>query len=97
MQLSLDAAVEIPEHVVYRTFVSETVLLNLETGKYHGLNESAGRMLDVIGACATLREAASRLATDYGRDEDEIAADLVGLCEQLVGRGLLSVREHADG
>ena len=30
----------IPQHVVFRGFATETVVLNLETGKYHGLNPS---------------------------------------------------------
>ena len=40
---TLQLNVKLPQHVVYRDFVSETVLLNIQTGKYHGLNPTAGR------------------------------------------------------
>ena len=32
--------VRVPEHVVYRDFAEQTVVLNLRTGRYHGLNET---------------------------------------------------------
>ena len=34
--------VRVPRHVVHRDFPAQTVILNLETGKYHGLNPTAG-------------------------------------------------------
>ncbi len=50
--------IRIPHHVVFRHFVNETVVLNLQTGKYHGLNRTAGRMLHELiteGSLATRR------------------------------------------
>ena len=44
----LTCKVTVPQHVVYRSFPTETVVLNLNTGKYHGLNATAGRMLDEL-------------------------------------------------
>ena len=41
--VNLDQKAVVPEHVVYRTFVSETVVLNLQSGHYHGINTSGGR------------------------------------------------------
>jgi hypothetical protein len=43
----LSASLRLPQHVVHRSFVAETVVLNLQTGKYHGLNPVGGRMLEV--------------------------------------------------
>ena len=60
---TLDAAtIRVPHHVVYRDFVSETVVLNLQTGCYHGLNPTAGRMLTVLDQVGSLQEAAALLA-----------------------------------
>ena len=44
----LRSSARLPDHVVYRTFVYETVVLNLQTGKYHGLNRTGGRMLELL-------------------------------------------------
>ena len=52
-----------PEHVVYREFVQETVILNLETGTYHGLNPTGGKMLQTLSNAPTVKEAAATLAT----------------------------------
>jgi hypothetical protein len=89
----LDARVRIPQGVVYRTFVKETVILNLETGRYHGLNPTGGRMLATLEERGSVRDAAAALAKLYGRPLDEIQQDLCEFAESLVERGLLTV-EH---
>jgi coenzyme PQQ synthesis protein D (PqqD) len=98
---SIDAALlggkaRVPAHVVFRSFPHETVVLNLDTGKYHGLNPTAGRMLEVLNATDTVDLAAERLAVEYMRPLDEIRRDLYDLCEQLRARGLLEI-QSSDG
>ena len=81
----------VPAHVVFRTFPHETVVLNLDTGKYHGLNPTAGRMLEVLDGADTVELAAARLAEEYARDADEVRRDLSDLCRELRQRGLLEI------
>lgn len=81
----------IPQHVACRAFPTETVLLNLETGQYHGLNPTGGRMFEVLGECGDLGEAAARLAREFEQPLETVAGDLRDLCAGLVGRGLLEV------
>jgi len=81
----------VPPHVVFRSFPHETVVLNLDSGKYHGLNPTAGRMLEVIQATETVDLAAERLAVEYKRPLGELRRDLYDLCEQLQARGLLEI------
>jgi hypothetical protein len=90
----LDAAVRLPNHVVSRAFVKETVVLNLQTGKYHGLNPIGGRMLEVLTASATVREAAAKLAAEYDRPVEEIEQDVRGFCADLLARGLIETRSE---
>lgn len=87
----LDARVRLPQHVVHRSFVAETVVLNLKTGKYHGLNPTAGRMLDVLGEAATVREAAALLADEYEQDPATVEVDLLAFCHDLLDRELVNV------
>jgi hypothetical protein len=92
IERDLDAeTVRIPEHVVYRAFAKETVVLNLQTGSYHGLNPTAGRMLEVLSRSSTVGEATDALATEYGVPREEIGADVHGLCRQLLERGLIEL------
>lgn len=82
-----------PEHVVVRSFANETVVLNLHTQQFHGLNPTAGRMLEVIGQQTTLRRALAVLAADYGKEPSEIEPHLHRLVGDLESRGLLVVDE----
>ena len=83
--------VRIPQAVVYRSFAHETVVLNLDTGLYHGLNPTGGRMLDTLASAGSLDEAAATLAREYEIPFGEIQSDLCAFCEALVERGLLVV------
>ncbi len=86
----------VPEHVVYRPFAKETVVLNLRTGKYHGLNPTAGSMLSELERGGTFAEAAALLAERYGLPVEEIERDAYELCLDLLGRGLIELA-HPDG
>lgn len=85
----LRSSARIPEHVVYRTFVYETVVLNLRTGKYHGLNRTGGRMLELVQREPTVGDAAAKIATEFGRPVSEVEADLCEFCSDLASRGLI--------
>lgn len=85
----LTANVKVPQHVVYRSFPSETVVLNLNTGKYHGLNATAGQMLEALERADSLRDAAAELAAGYGQPQEVIESDLCELCASLLERGLI--------
>lgn len=87
----LDSAFEVPRNVVYREFAHETVLLNLDTGKYHGINPTAARMLEVLQQSASARDAAATLAETFGQPVDRIERDLAAFCTGLLERGLIAV------
>ena len=93
----LNARLRLPQHVVHRSFVAETVVLNLETGKYHGLNPTAGRMLDVLGSSASVREAGAGIAAEYGEDPATVTADLLAFCRDLLERKLVEVVVDGTG
>jgi Coenzyme PQQ synthesis protein D (PqqD) len=89
----LGRRVRIPEEVVYRSFVQETVILNLERGRYHGVNPVGGRMLDTLCEVSAVADAATILARDFDRPLEEIERDLCEFCDGLIERGLLTVDE----
>lgn len=90
-------AVRVPDHVVFRSFPTETVALNLETGQYHGLNPTAGRMLEAIEASADLDSAARALAAEYGQPRETVETDLRQLCADLAERGLIELDPDDHG
>jgi hypothetical protein len=84
----------VPQHVVYRSFPTETVVLNLETGKYHGLNATAGSMLEALERSACLRDAATAVAQEYGQPPASVEQDMCELCNVLLERGLIEIDGH---
>jgi hypothetical protein len=87
----LDVAVVVPEHVIFRSFAEETVALNLQTGMFHGLNPTAGRMVELAARARLAREAVPALAAEYGVPEERIASDLEELLRSLIDRGLVEI------
>ncbi len=87
----LDARIRVPQYVVHRSFPSETVVLNLHTGKYHGLNATAGHMLEALEKAPSVREAAAAVAGNYGQSPAAVEKDMCELCEQLLDRDLVEI------
>jgi hypothetical protein len=81
--------VSVPEHVVYRDFAEQTVALNLRTGRYHGLNPTAARMLEALRDAPNVAAAVAALTTEWDVAPETVLADLLDLCEGLESRGLL--------
>ncbi len=95
-QTLLAARARLPQHVVHRSFVAETVVLNLRTGKYHGLNVTAGRMLEALESAATVGDSVPGLAEEFGVEQEQIRTDLLILCRGLLERGLIEIEDAAD-
>jgi hypothetical protein len=95
-QEGLDGRLRVPDHVVYRSFPGETVALNLNTGRYHGLNPTAGRMIEVLGESEGVAAAAATLAAEYGQPQERIEADLRQLCADLLERDLIERAPSGD-
>jgi hypothetical protein len=85
----LAAKVRVPQNVVFRSFPAETVVLNLQTGKYHGLNPTAGRMLEALVESEAVSEAVEALAAEYDRPAAGVERDVQDLCRALLDRGLI--------
>ncbi len=83
------ARFSIPKHVASRAFPTETVLLNLQTGQYHGLNPTGGRMFEVLGECGDFEEAVTLLTSEFEQPHEIVGDDLQELCASLIQRGLL--------
>lgn len=81
-----------PPHVVHRQFAEETVVLNVNTGHYHGLNATGGVMLDVLMASPTIEAAVARLVERYEAPADQLEADVLEFVEQLGSRGLITLQ-----
>ncbi len=88
----LAARVRLPQHVVFRAFPAETVVLNLETGQYHSVNPAGGHFLDVLERSDSVLEALERLHAEFPKqDRAVIQADLYQFYVDLAQRGIIEV------
>lgn len=81
--------VRLPHHVVVRSFVAETVLMDVNTGRYYKLDPAGGSMLQSLDAHGSIGAAADALSADGWGSAAEVAADLMALVEHLRELGLI--------
>jgi hypothetical protein len=90
------ARVTMPSHVAVRRIADETVILNLSTGEYHGLDGTGSAFLEALQSRARVDGALEELLTRYDVSRERLDADLREFCAKLVARGLI-VLEVDDG
>lgn len=89
MPVSSSDRFAVPDDVLVRAIGEETVLLNLTTETYFGLNATGTRIWQTLTASATVGAACDTLAQEFDATREEVEADLAELVEQLVAKGLL--------
>ena len=78
--------------ILVKEIHGETVLLNLETEEYFGLDRVGTRMWTELTAAASIGEACEALRREYDVDDGTLRRDLAALVEDLRRFGLIEVR-----
>lgn len=93
--ISFSERAVVPSNVLVRFLDQESVLLNLETEKYFGLDAVGTRMWQLATSAPTLDAALSQLLEEYDVSAETLRSDLSGLLEHLQENGLI-VTQPAD-
>lgn len=91
MLLTLDTVVAVSDDAVFRELEGESVVLNLETGMYYGLDEVGTRAWRAIEPKGALRQALDRVLQDFDAARTTAEADLLELAAALIDKGLWTV------
>lgn len=83
------AVLRASEQVMARTTGPETVLLNLTTEEFFGLDGVGARTFELLATPRTFDEVVAVLLEEYDVQRDELAADLTALLSELVDKGLV--------
>jgi hypothetical protein len=83
--------VSVPEDVLVNVLGGESVLLNLDTESYYGLDEVGTRMWQVLTESESIQEAYDQLLSEYDVEPEKLHADLSELVGELAERGLVEV------
>lgn len=91
MELSLNQRLIVPSTVVARSIAGESVLLNLDTETYFGLDAVATRMWTLLTGCNTVRDAYVTLLEEFDVEAGQLSADLTNFIEDLVAYGVVEL------
>jgi hypothetical protein len=80
-----------PSHVLVRYLDKESVLLNLETEQYFGLDETGTRMWQLLTASPCIDSAFQELLAEFDVEPELLRSNLTDLLDKLVESGLLQV------
>ena len=91
MIISFSDRVKVPDEVLISNLQDESVLLNLESERYFGLDPVGTRILSVLTTSDSIEAAYNTLVQEYEVDGQVLRQDLLALVENLVEQGLVQV------
>ena len=91
LTIALDTIVAPSEDAVFRELDGQSVLLNLATGMYFGLDSIGTHVWQLAAADGSLRGVLQSLVDEYDADPSTIERDLLALAETLVAKGLWAI------
>ena len=80
-----------PADVLVRVLDRESVLLNLETEQYFGLDETGTRMWQLLTGSPSIDAAYQELLAEFDVEPELLRSNLMELLSRLVESGLLQV------
>ncbi len=92
MAITFGMRAAVPPDVLIQELQGESVLLNLKSGRYYGLDEVGTRMWAALTASDSLQAAFDVLLSEYDVAAERLQGDLRALVEKLVENGLVEVR-----
>lgn len=82
-----------PESVLIREIAGESVLLDLASESYFGLDEVGTRMWAALTATASIESAYRALLDEYEVEPEQLRADLASFVHQLADAGLIEIHD----
>jgi hypothetical protein len=83
--------VTIPEHVMVRQLGDESIMLDMASGYYFGLDPVGARIWQLLSQASSFAEIVERLAQEYDVTPEQAESDLARFVEELKANGLLNV------
>jgi hypothetical protein len=91
MQISFSDRVRVPDDVLISRLQEESVILNLDSERYFGLDDVGTRFLSVLTTADSIDEAYQSLAEEYDVDREMLRQDLEALIQNLLQKGIIKV------
>lgn len=94
-KLTLKSTVSISESQASSELLGETVILELQSGVYYGLNETGSLIWGLLQSNKTLVEIQESILAEYDIEPEACANYIIKLVGKLAAKGLLKVDDEA--
>ena len=94
--VSFAARVSIPQDVLHQELDGKSVILNVESGRYFGLDDVGNRMWRALAETESIEHACKVLLAEFDVDEQKLRSDLGRLIVELLDHGLLKIEGTQD-
>ena len=89
MAIAFDSTISISPDVMVRKVGEESVLLDLKTERYLGLDDVSARFWDLLTSGGSIQSAYETLLSEFEVDPDRLRNDLDDFVQELVQFGLV--------
>lgn len=89
--MNLSDKVTIPAQVMARTVGDETVILDLISGTYYGLDPVGARIWQLMAEGQTLAQLCTQMLDEYEVAQDDLERDVLALVQTLLDKQLVRV------
>jgi len=97
MPVQFERRVVLVNDVLMRELEQESVILNLNSECYFGLDEIGTRMLNVLIGSESIEHAYEALLAEYEVEPQQLRGDLGTLVEKLLERGIVQIENPQAG
>ena len=91
MAISFTDRVKVPADVLISGLQSESVILNLNSERYFGLDDISTRFFSLLNSSESVQQAYEALLTEFEVDPEILRRDLVDFINALDEKGLVEV------
>ena len=91
MKIPFNARVTVPDGVLVQELQGESVLLNVNTENYYGLDEVGTRMWSVLSEAPSIADAIDKLLEEYEVDRTTLESDVDELLTELLEKKLIEL------
>jgi len=89
--MSFTDKVTIPPQVMARQVGEETVILDLESGTYYGLDPVGARIWQLLGEGRAPAEVCDVMLAEYEVSREDLERDLSDLLDALIDKSLIKI------
>ncbi len=97
MSISFSDRVKIPDDVLISKLQEESVILNLASERYYGLDDVGTRILSVLTTSESIEAAYQTLLQEYDVDGHVLRQDLLEIVENLYKQGIIHISHGSNG